>query len=111
MQPGEAAHRARGESEQAPGAGVRAAPRGRRGTGGPGVAFEPRKGSPMGSSAFEIVFIPVLRGTVYGIVMGMAMLALMRALHLLRGTDIFGSNWERGRKIVSGPLPERDGTG
>ena len=34
----------------------------------------------MGSSALEIVFIPVLRGTVYGIVMGMAMLALMRAL-------------------------------
>jgi hypothetical protein len=46
----------------------------------------------MGSSAFEIVFIPVLRGTVYGIVMGMAMLVLMRALHLPRGTDTGGSN-------------------
>src|SRR5262249_60024241 len=38
MQPGEAARRARGESEHAPGAGVRAAPRGWRGTEGPGVA-------------------------------------------------------------------------
>ena len=74
-------------------------PRGRRGTGGPGVAFEPRKGSPMGSSAFEIVFIPVLRGMVYGIVMGMAMLALMRALHLPRGADTGGSDWEKSRKI------------
>ena len=34
----------------------------------------------MGSSAFEIVLIPVLRGMVYGVVMGTAMLALMRAL-------------------------------
>ena len=59
----------------------------------------------------EIIFIPVLRGTVYGIIMGMAMLALMRALPLPRGTDTCGSNSERGRKIVSGPLPERDGTG
>jgi hypothetical protein len=33
----------------------------------------------MGSSAFEIVFIAVLRGMVYGVVMGTAMLALMRA--------------------------------
>jgi hypothetical protein len=41
----------------------------------------------MGSSAFEIVLIPVLRGMVYGIVMGTAMLALMRALPLPRGTD------------------------
>jgi hypothetical protein len=41
----------------------------------------------MGSSALEIVFIPVLLGMVYGIVMGTAMLALMRALHLPRGTD------------------------
>jgi hypothetical protein len=48
----------------------------------------------MGSSAFEIVFMPVLRGTVYGIVMGMAMLALMRALQLPRGTDTGGSNSE-----------------
>src|SRR5262245_5865271 len=39
MQPAEAAHRARGESEQAPGAGVRAAPRGWRGTGCPRVAL------------------------------------------------------------------------
>ena len=65
----------------------------------------------MGSSAFEILFIPVLRGTVYGIVMGMAMLALMRALHLPRGADTGGSDWEKSRKIVSGPLPQRDGTG
>jgi hypothetical protein len=65
----------------------------------------------MGSSALEIVFIPVLLGTVYGIVMGMAMLALMRALYLPRGTDTGGSNLEQGRKIVSGPLAERDGTG
>ena len=59
----------------------------------------------MGSSAFEIVFMPVLRGTVYGIVMGMAMLALMRALHLPRGIDTGRSNWERSPKIVSGPAP------
>ena len=65
----------------------------------------------MGSSAFEIVFIPVLRGTVYGSVMGMAMLALMRALHLPRGIATGGSNLERSRKIVSGPLPKRDETG
>jgi hypothetical protein len=65
----------------------------------------------MGSSAFEILFIPVLRGTVYGMVMGMAMLALMRALHLPRGTDTGSSNSERSREIVSGPLRERDGTG
>jgi hypothetical protein len=65
----------------------------------------------MGSSAFEIVFMPVLRGTVYGIVMGMAMLALMRALHLARGTDTGGSNLQLSRRIVSGPLLERDGTG
>jgi hypothetical protein len=45
MQPGEAAHRARGESEQAPGAGVRAAPGGWRGTGGPRVALGPSKGA------------------------------------------------------------------
>jgi hypothetical protein len=60
--------------------------------------------------AFEIVFMPVLHGMVYGTVMGMAMLALMRAPHLPRGTDTGGSNLERSRKIVSGPLPERDGT-
>jgi hypothetical protein len=64
----------------------------------------------MGSSALEIVFIPVLKGMVYGIAMGMAMLALMRALHL-HGTDTGGSNWERSRKNVSSPLPEPDGTG
>ena len=111
MEPGEAVHRSRMESGHAAGPRVRAVPRRRRGTGGPGFTFEPRKGSPMGSSAFEIVFIPVLRGTVYGIVMGMAMLALMRALPLPRGTDTRGSNLEQGRKIVSDPLPERDGTG
>ena len=65
----------------------------------------------MGLSALEIVFIPVLRGTVYGIVMGMATLALMRALHLPRGTDTGGSNLQPSRKIASGPLPERVGTG
>ena len=86
-------------------------PRGRRGTGSPAVALEPRKGSPMGSSAFEIVFMPVLRGMVYGIGVGMAILALMRALHLARGTDTGGSDLEQSRKIVSGPLLERDGTG
>jgi hypothetical protein len=41
----------------------------------------------MGSSAFEIVLIPVLRGMVYGIAMGIAILALMHALHPPRGTD------------------------
>jgi hypothetical protein len=41
----------------------------------------------MGSSAFEIVLIPVLRGMAYGIVMGTAMLALMHALDRLRGID------------------------
>jgi hypothetical protein len=67
----------------------------------------------MGSSAFEIVLIPVLRGMVYGTVMGMAMLALMRALHSISsaGPTRGGSNLERSRKTVSGPLPERDGTG
>ena len=65
----------------------------------------------MDSSALEIVFIPVLRGTVYGIVTGMGMLALMRALHLLCATDTGGSNLEQSRRIVSGPLPEGDGTG
>ena len=45
MEPGEAAHRSRGESGHAPGARVRAAPRGWRGTGGPGVAFELCKGA------------------------------------------------------------------
>jgi hypothetical protein len=65
----------------------------------------------MGSSAFEVVLIPVLKGTVYGTVMGMAMLALMRALDTLRGTDTGRSNLQRSRKIVSGPLSERDGTG
>ncbi len=59
----------------------------------------------MGLSAFEIVLIPVLRGMVYGVVMGTAMLALMRALHLPRGTDTGGSNSEPSRKIVSGRLP------
>ena len=52
----------------------------------------------MGSSAFEIVLIPMLRGMVYGIVMGMAMLALMRALHLPRGTATGESNLEQNRK-------------
>src|SRR5262245_27859823 len=41
METGEAAHRSRSESGHAPGARVRAVPRGRRGTGGPGVVFEP----------------------------------------------------------------------
>jgi hypothetical protein len=48
----------------------------------------------MGSSAFEIVFIPVLRGMVYGIVMGMAMLALMNAVEVL-----FNRLGRRGRSI------------
>ena len=83
------------KSGHAPGARVRAVPRGRRGTEGPGVAFEPRKGSPMGSSAFEIVLIPVLRGMVYGIAMGMAMLALMRAIDLLVESTRTGRIWNR----------------
>jgi hypothetical protein len=37
----------------------------------------------MGSSAFEIVFIPVLRGMVYGIVAGIAILAVMNAVEAL----------------------------
>jgi hypothetical protein len=65
----------------------------------------------MGSSALEIVFIPVLQGMVYGSVMGVAMLALMRSLDQLLGTDTGGSNSEQNRKSVSDPLPERDGTG
>ncbi len=44
----------------------------------------------MGSSAFEIVLVPVLRGMVYGIVMGMAMLALMRPLDLRAGSTQAG---------------------
>jgi hypothetical protein len=66
----------------------------------------------MGSSAFEIVFMPVLRGTFYGIVMGVAMLALMHALHISHAEPTLGeSNLEQSREIVSGPRPERDGTG
>jgi hypothetical protein len=65
----------------------------------------------MGSSALEIVFIPVLQGMVYGSVMGVAMLALMRALDHLLGTDTGGSNLEESREFVSVPLPECDGTG
>jgi hypothetical protein len=37
----------------------------------------------MGSSAFEILFIPVLRGMVYGITAGMAILAAMNAVEAL----------------------------
>ncbi len=37
----------------------------------------------MGASAFEIVFVPVLWGLLRGIVMGMAMLALMSALEVV----------------------------
>jgi hypothetical protein len=61
----------------------------------------------MSSSAFEIIVMPVLWGTVYGIVMGMAMLALMRALHLPRGTDTVGSNLEQGREITPNPPPTK----
>jgi hypothetical protein len=37
----------------------------------------------MGSSALEIIFIPVLWGVLYGIVGGMAMLAVMNAVEAL----------------------------
>ena len=37
----------------------------------------------MGSSAFEVVFVPVLRGMVYGIVAGVAILAMMNAVEAL----------------------------
>ncbi len=52
----------------------------------------------MGSSAFEVVFIPVLQAMVYGVVMGMAMLALMRVLHLPRG--------DRHGRVEFGTEPE-----
>jgi hypothetical protein len=59
----------------------------------------------MGSSALEIVFIPVLLGMVYGIVIGTAMLALMRALDSPRGTDTGGLNsgTERENRVRSAP--------
>ena len=37
----------------------------------------------MGSSAFEIMFVPVLLGTLYGIVAGTAILAVMNAVEAL----------------------------
>jgi hypothetical protein len=37
----------------------------------------------MGSSAFEIILVPVLWGTFYGIVAGMAILAVMNAVEAL----------------------------
>jgi hypothetical protein len=37
----------------------------------------------MGSSAFEIIFVPVLLGTFLGIVAGMAILAVMNAVEAL----------------------------
>ena len=37
----------------------------------------------MDSSAFEIIFLPVLWGTLYGIVAGSAILAIMNALEAL----------------------------
>jgi hypothetical protein len=37
----------------------------------------------MGSSAFEIILVPVLWGTFYGIVAGMAILAAMNAVEAL----------------------------
>jgi riboflavin transporter FmnP len=37
----------------------------------------------MGLSAFEIVIIPVLRGMIYGILAGMAILAVMNAVEAL----------------------------
>jgi len=39
----------------------------------------------MGSSAFEIVLVPVLWGTLCGIVAGMAILAVMNAVEALVG--------------------------
>ena len=64
----------------------------------------------MDSSAFEVILIPLLQWMVYGIVMGMAMLAVRGGFHLPRGTDTGGSNLEQSRRIVSGPLPNHDGT-
>ena len=37
----------------------------------------------MGSSAFEIILVPVLWGTFYGIVAGLAILAVMNAVEAL----------------------------
>ncbi len=37
----------------------------------------------MGSSAFEVIFVPVLWGTICGIVAGMAILAVMNAVEAL----------------------------
>jgi hypothetical protein len=48
----------------------------------------------MGSSALEIIFVPVLWGTFRGIVAGIAMLAVMNAVEAL--VDRLGS---RGRPI------------
>ena len=48
----------------------------------------------MGSSAFEIVLIPVLRGMVYGMTAGVAILAVMNAVDAL--VDRLG---RRGRSI------------
>ena len=53
----------------------------------------------MGSSAFEIVFMPVLRGMVYGIALGMAMLALMRAIDLLLAPTRAGRIWNGAGKL------------
>jgi hypothetical protein len=65
----------------------------------------------MGSSAFEVVLIPVLWGTVYGIAIGMAMLALMRAIELLAGLTRAGRFWNRAGKSCPVRVRESDETG
>jgi hypothetical protein len=61
----------------------------------------------MGSSALEIIFVPVLWGTFRGIVAGIAMLAVMNAVEAL--VDRLGS---RGRSIeaVHRATPRRAAT-
>jgi hypothetical protein len=51
----------------------------------------------MGSSAFEIILMPVLWGTFCGIVAGMAILAVMKAVEAL--VDRLG-HWARSFKVV-----------
>jgi hypothetical protein len=72
--------------------------------------LNPGKAYPLARLHLRLSSYSCSGGMVYGIVMGTAMLALVRAFHLPRGTDTGGSNLEQSRKIVSGPLPERDGT-
>jgi hypothetical protein len=56
-----------------------------------------RRGLPMETSAFEIVFLPVLWGTVCGIIAGTAILTLMRGIEAL--VDRLG-RWARSPKAM-----------